>query len=64
MIGVMTIVTSFTYSDDSSNVKLTNLSALQSSAGEMWCDQTNAVVCTITVGDAIGKSTGYLRASW
>jgi len=45
-------------------VTLKNVAALQSSAGEMWCDQTNETVCTITNGTSTGTSKGFLRASW
>ncbi len=50
-------------STSNSNMALKNLAALEVSAGEMWCDQANETVCTITYSGATGTSKGYLRAT-
>jgi hypothetical protein len=42
----------------SNEVKLSNIHALQASAGEAWCDGSSTSVCTIEVGGVKGTGTG------
>ncbi len=57
------------FSNPSDNsISLQNLKALQASATEAWCDQTNEQECTITVhgengGIFTGTSKGLYRIS-
>ena len=71
LIGFMSINFIASYSSSSSedgSLSLDNLKALQASATEMTCDQTNETLCTITItkpdGTVIeGRSKGYLVQS-
>jgi len=60
-LGVMTIISSPSSHDDGAKLSMSNLEALQSSAGEAWCDQSTQSACTIRVGDITGSSTGKMH---
>lgn len=68
-VGVMTVAGSLLANNSSQKsvddfVSL-NLEALDESAGDMWCDQTNETPCSIEAPSGhIGRSTGILRVHW
>jgi len=49
------------FNNSENNLSLRNISAMQASAGEMWCDQTDPTECKITFHDITGYSTGVLH---
>lgn len=62
-IGVLGFNFSFNTSEKLNNEKLTvkNVALMQVNAGEMYCDQTNTAVCTITAPSGhVGTSSGKL----
>ena len=63
-LGLATVSLTFSKKNENVDYSLKNLAALQSSAGEMWCDQTNSQECRIETGGSTGYSTGVLRAQW
>lgn len=67
-LGVMAVAGSLWANNsqkDMTDLASSNLEALDESAGDMWCDQTNEKLCTIESPDGhIGRSTGRLRAHW
>ena len=58
------VLVSDTSKENKDSFSLKNLTALQASAGEMYCDQSNTATCTIETGGSVGKSTGRLIAIW
>lgn len=55
------IILNFSLKSDvtASNISLSNIHALQASAGEAWCDGSSSTTCTITVKDVlVAQGTG------
>ncbi len=47
----------------SADIELTNLEALNASAAEAYCDQSDNTSCKIIMGDISGYSTGNIRGT-
>ena len=62
-LGMITVglMTNGYNANDKSKFDLANLTALQSSATEMWCDASTNDQCTISSGGVTGYGTGVLH---